>query len=214
MPVIILRPRKTNPHTSGRPEQCPYCGSEIFQRWGEVTKPVRDKDDLDVALYRYRCEECKRTFRDYPEGIDRSDYSLGTRQIAALIWSFGYSYRDIVGLFKEYEITLSRSVVWREGQALAAKLQGMELSHYRRVFTIDKKYIPRVSSKFGVVVAVEVGSGRYAILGTLNEHNPRTVRSWLAPLVQDAEVKVIELQTSKLDLLYGSKTVHTGQLLA
>lgn len=214
MPVVLLRRRKTNHQLISRPSKCPYCGSSLFQRWGEVTKPIRDKEGFDVTIYRYRCEVCKRTFRDYPVGIDRSNYSLGTKQLAALIWAFGYSYRDIVDLFQKYEVTLSRSTVWREGQTLATKLQGKKLQNYRNVFTIDQNYIHRVSAKFGVVVAVDVGGGQYAILGTLDEDNAHTVQSWLRPLVQDAEVEVLQLHTGKLDLLYSSNTINTSQLVA
>ena len=110
MSVVILRPRKPKPSQPGRPTECPYCESELFQRWGEVKKSIKDKDMLDVTFYRYRCEKCNRTFRDYPGGVDRSYYSLGIKQIAALIWAFGYSYREIVDLYHKFEITLSRSM--------------------------------------------------------------------------------------------------------
>ena len=65
-----------------------------------------------------------------------------------------------------------------------------------------------------MVVAVEVGGGQYAILGTLDETDPRSVQSWLKPLIQDAEVEVLQLETGKLDLLYSSKTINTEQLVA
>jgi hypothetical protein len=214
MPLILLRPKKTKTKPNGRPSRCPYCGSDLFQRWGEVTKPIKDKQDLNVKIYRYRCDVCDRTFRDYPDGVDRSEYTRGTRQLAALIWALGYSYRDVVSLFDELGISLSRSTVWREGQALAARLDGIEFKNHRGMFTIDQKYIHRISSNFGVVVAVDLGNGRYAILGTLNEHNPRSVQAWLSPLVQDADVEVLKLGTDKLDLLLKNQYLSTGQLLA
>jgi transposase-like protein len=214
MPVIILRPRITNSNTEERPTQCPYCGNGVFQRWGQVTKPVKDMAGPDLDLYRYRCDDCQRTFRYYPKGIERSDYSKGTRQLAALVWAFGYSYRDISALFMDYEITLSRSMIGREGKALADRLHGLTLNQYRKVYSIDKVYIHRVSSKLGVVVAVELKSGRFAILGTLNEHDPRKVRSWLSPLVKDAEVDVIQLHTGILEKIHLPTDLNAGQLLA
>lgn len=212
MSVVILRRRKTKSHQAGRPSECPYCGSEVFQRWGEVKKSIKDKDLDDVSFYRYRCEECNRTFREYPEGIDRSYYSLGTKQLAGLIWALGYSYRDIVNLFQQYQINLSRSTVWREGQALASKLKEKKLQKYREIYTIDQNYIHRISSQLGVVIAVEIGGGQYAILGTLNEFDPRSVQSWLDPLIRDAEIEVLLLETGKLDLLYNEETINTEQL--
>lgn len=214
MPVVLLHRRKSKLHRFVRPSQCPNCGSAIFQRWGEVKKPIRDKDGVNVTVYRYRCELCQKTFRDYPVGFDRSNYSLGTKQLAALIWALGYSYRDIVELFQKYEITLSRSTVWREGQALAAKLNGRKLYNYRKTYTIDQNYVHQVSSNLGVVIAVDIGDGQYAILGTLDEDNPQSVKSWLRPLIKNAEIEILQLQTGKLDLLCSSKTINTGRLIA
>jgi len=212
MPVVLLRPKKTNNHPNGRPMQCPYCGCPIFHRWGQTRKIVKDKQDLHAITYRYRCEDCERTFRDYPEGIDRSDYSRGTRQLAALIWALGLSYRDIVNIFENYGIRLSRTTVWREGQTLSHQLCGKKIENHFKRYTIDKHYIHKISSTFGVVVAIDVGGGQYTILGTLNEHNPHKIRAWLRPLVQDADVDVIQLATGKLDLLYGSEFVDTSEL--
>lgn len=214
MPVILLRLTKTEYHQSERPSQCPYCGSQILQRWGQVTKPVKDPQDLTTVIYRYRCEECERTFRDYPDGVDRSDYTSGIRKLAALIWALGLSYRDIINIFDDIGIKLSRSTVWREGQELVTRLNGRKLHNHIQRFRIDKNYIHKVSSKFGVVVAVDFGVGKYTILGTLSEHNPLSVKSWLQPLIQDTNIKVMELGTGKLDLFRTSERIDTSDLLS
>ena len=80
MPVILIRLPEVSIHPSARPERCPYCGSQILQRWGRVTKPVKDWRDIVVVIYRYRCQDCERTFRDYPEDIDRSNHARGIRR--------------------------------------------------------------------------------------------------------------------------------------
>jgi len=214
MPVILLRLTKTEYRQSERPSQCPYCGSQILQRWGQVTKPVKDPQDLTTVIYRYRCEDCERTFRDYPDGVDRSDYTSGIRKLAALIWALGLSYRDIINIFDDIGIKLSRSTVWREGQELVTRLNGRKLHNHIQRFRIDKNYIHKVSSKFGVVVAVDFGVGKYTILGTLSEHNPLSVKSWLQPLIQDTNIKVMELGTGKLDLFRTSERIDTSDLLS
>jgi DNA-directed RNA polymerase subunit RPC12/RpoP len=214
MPVILLRLSKTDKSTETRPKKCPYCGSQILQRWGQVTKPVKDQDDLTAVIYRYRCKKCQRTFRDYPEGMDRSDYTLGIRKLAALIWALGLSYRDIIKVFEDLGINLSRSTIWREGQELVALLDGKKLQNHIQRFRIDKNYIHRVSSKFGIVVAVDFGVGKYTILGTLNEHNPTEVISWLQPLTEDVNIKILQLGTGKLDLFQTKDYIDTGELLS
>jgi DNA-directed RNA polymerase subunit RPC12/RpoP len=209
MPIILLRLTKAEYQPNERPSACPYCGSQILQRWGQVSKPVKDPQDLRMVVYRYRCEECERTFRDYPKGVDRSDYSCGIRKLAALIWALGLSYRDIISIFEDIGIQLSRSTVWSEGQELVTRLNGRKLHNHIQRFRIDKNHIHTVSSKSGVVVAVDFGLGKYTILGTLDEHNPLSVKSWLQPLIQDTNIRVLELGTGKLDLFRTSNHIDT-----
>jgi len=214
MPVILLRLTKATQPSQRRPSECPHCGSQILQRWGQVSKPVKDQDELTAVVYRYRCKNCQRTFRDYPEGLDRSDYTLGIRKLAALIWALGLSYRDIVKVFEDLGINLSRSTVWREGQDLVSQLGGRKLHNHIQRFRIDRNYIHKVSSKFGIVIAVDFGIGKYTILGTLNEHNPLSVISWLQPLIQDVNISILQLGTGKLDLMQSKERIDTSELLS
>ena len=214
MPVILLRIKKNNHQTVTRPQACPYCGNTILQRWGRVTKPIKDQGNKTTVLYRYRCEECERTFRDYPSGMGRSNYTAGVRKLAALIWALGLSYRDIVSVFEDAGIQLSRSTIWREGQELVAQLDGKRLKNHVQHFKIDKNYIHRISPKFGIVIAVDFGERKYTILGTLNEHNPGAVLDWLQPIIEDTNIQVLKLGTGKLDLLHSKSDIDTSELLS
>ncbi len=214
MPVILLRVKKNDNQTVTRPQACPYCGSTTLQRWGRVAKTIKDRGEATAVLYRYRCNDCGRTFRDYPQGIGRSDYTTGVRKLAALIWALGLSYRDIVKIFEDLGIQLSRSTIWREGQELVTKLEGRRLQNHVQRFKIDKNYIHRISPTFGIVVAVDFGVKKYTILGTLNEHNPKTVLDWLQPLVDDASIQIMQLGTGKLDLFHSKEHIDTGELLS
>jgi hypothetical protein len=40
MSIVTLRLPNVNPRTEIRPNVCPYCSGETFQRWGRVLKPV------------------------------------------------------------------------------------------------------------------------------------------------------------------------------
>jgi hypothetical protein len=60
-----------------------------FQRWGQVTKPVKDVRVRNVKVYRYRCCQCKRTFRHYPQGNTSADQTERLRLFAVLLWTLG-----------------------------------------------------------------------------------------------------------------------------
>ena len=202
MPVIMIRLPEASAYTNGRPRHCPYCESQILQRWGRVTKPVKDRRDIMAVIYRYRCRDCGRTFRDYPEDIDRSNHARGIRRLAAVLWALGLSYREITRILEKNEINLSRTTIWREGQEVTAQLNGKRISKLRKEYRIDKTYIHKISNKFGLVVAVDLCDGDYIIVGTLNEHNPAFVTSWLKPLVKDTNIEIAQFGTDSLDYIY------------
>jgi hypothetical protein len=134
--------------------------------------------------------------------MDRSGHTRSIRQLAALLSALGLSLRYIVEIFEDFGIDLSYSTVWREGQELNSRLNKRKITNYLHNFTIDKEYIHNVSSKFGVVVALDLGGDKYTILGTLNECNPSSVLSWLKPLVKESGIKASQLSTGTLDYMH------------
>ena len=84
-----------------RPSACPHHGSIYLHRHGAVTKPVKDLHGDEVTVHRYRCCDCVRTFRHYPQGVDRHDQSHRLRGPAALCWALGLSVRSVRELISE-----------------------------------------------------------------------------------------------------------------
>jgi hypothetical protein len=173
-----------------------------LQRWGKVKKQVKDIREVVAVIYRYKCLDCERTFRDYPDDIDRSDHGRNIRRLAAVLWALGFSYREITRIFDEKKVNLSRSTIWREGQEVNSQLSGRRINQLRQDYHIDKTYIHKVSSNFGLVLAIDLRNDKYVILGTLNEHNPSYVTTWLRPLFKDTNIEVTQFGTDSLDRIY------------
>src|SRR6476620_326374 len=125
MAIVLIQLPTVNPCPVVRAKQCPYCGSELLQRWGAVAKPLRDTDFEVVQAYRFRCTECDRTFRHYPDGVDRADLSQRLRCLAAMAWSMGLSLRGVGIIFSAFgqELRVSRSSVWRAVQDTGEELR-------------------------------------------------------------------------------------------
>lgn len=115
MAIVLIQLPSVNPAPAVRPKQCPYCACEILQRWGAVHKPLRDTDFEGVQAYRFRCTGCTRTFRHYPEGVDRGDLSQRLRCLAAMAWRMGLSLRGVGIIFSAFGegLRVSRMSVWR-----------------------------------------------------------------------------------------------------
>jgi hypothetical protein len=69
MAIVTLRLPIVKALAENRPAQCVYCRSPLLQRWGGALRAVKDAHVHQALIYRYRCFQCRRTFRHYPEGI-------------------------------------------------------------------------------------------------------------------------------------------------
>lgn len=201
MPVVLLRLPVIGVTNDTRPSECPYCRSAVLQGWGQVFRKIKDAQPRQAGLSRYRCSVCGRTFRYYPKGVDRSAQSYRLRSLAALAWAMGMSTREVVNVFSSMDVSLSRMSVWRDGQELLNRISATKDLAYVHRYTLDRYFIKNVSKKLGVVLAVELEVGKSAILGTLDEFNPKAVKKWLEPMVKDIDIDISLAKTDLLDQL-------------
>ena len=197
MPIVLLRLKNPQLLQDERPPQCPYCGSITFQRWGQAARDLQDTRPINTIVYRYYCNQCGRTFRHYPEGMDRSPLSIRIRRLAALIWVMDLSVRDVVDVFDELGVSMNRMTVWREGQKLIDELNNRKLITSRKRYTIDKSSDLYQRPEGSVVLAIGLEPGKIAVLGTLNTTNPSEVVSWLRPLMEEFEIDISSLATKE-----------------
>src|SRR5512145_460647 len=123
MAIVVLKLPNVKRKTEERPRKCPYCSGTTFQRWGQVSKPVKDVRVRNVKVYRYRCCQCKRTFRHYPEGNSRADQTECLRVFAILLWSLGLSYRASSLILSGLHVWVSFMTIWRDVQEAARQCQ-------------------------------------------------------------------------------------------
>lgn len=190
MPVVILRLNDLQPSHDDRPAHCPYCGSEVLQRWGVGTKTVQDANREVSEFYRYRCSSCEHTFRNYPPGVDHTKLTQRIRKLAALCWALGLSARQVVTIFKEFTIDLSHMTVWRDGHELIERIQNTADPDRRSRYLIDKLFLKDKSRGIGTSIVLDFGEGKTVVLGKIDEVNPRLVLNWLEPFIKDLDIQV------------------------
>jgi transposase-like protein len=162
-----------------------------LQKWGTVTKPVRDSQIQQVLVHRYHCNQCQRTFRHYPHGIERADQSLRLQQLAALCWQFGFSTRNVSGLFNAFRVSLAHMSVWRDVQKRATGLRQTKPRPRMRVLGLDGVYGRVAGQAHAVTVAVDPGNGQLIALTQVNEHSVEQIVAWLKPLVVELGIEVL-----------------------
>jgi transposase-like protein len=205
MPVIVLRLSMIPSVLNERPTHCPFCGSEVFQRWGAIPKKVQDTNIQVLEVFRYHCIACGHTFRTYPQGIDRTNLAGRIRKLAALGWALGLSSREVVNTFKKLGIELSNMMVWRDGHKLVSKyFNGNDPDHPSR-YKIDKLFSDYRGDGIGTIFILDLGKDKTIKLGKVDETNPRVILSLLEPIIQDLEINATIFGNDILDQ-YGAPT--------
>lgn len=191
MSIVLLEMPEVKYCQTSRPNRCPYCPGEIFQRWGDSPKKIRDLRMQEVLVYRYRCCLCQRTFRHYPEGVSRASQSLRMMKLAAICWAFGMSYRNVEAILRVFGVRLGHMSVWRDVQGQAEQVRRSKTWGKVRVLGVDGAYVLGMGDKQPVLVAVDMGNGEPVALGYLDEKDPAAVQKFLGPLMQRLGVSVI-----------------------
>lgn len=109
------------------PAACPHpdCTSTHFQRHQTVAKPLVDTHYAQVSAQRYRCLGCGRTFRVYPQGVDRHSLSQRTRGLGVMLYLLGLSYGATslaLGALGAYQ---AKSTVYEAVQEVAERVPGL-----------------------------------------------------------------------------------------
>jgi transposase-like protein len=213
MAIVTLRLPLVKAFAEDRPPGCPHCASPLLQRWGRVEKAVKDPHVHQASLYRYRCTDCQRTFRRYPEGLTAAHQSQRLVQLAALCWVLGLSLRGTSAILSAFLVELSHTSIWRDVQALAAALK-RRLPKQVRVLGVDGVYPKLAGQGQPTLVCVDLGSGQPVALGAIPEKDWRAVVKWLAPLVAAWGVEVLvsddlkELALAAQRLQLGHQVCH------
>ncbi len=198
MPLIVLRLPEFQVSQEDRPARCPYCGSQVFQRWGATVKTVQDTNLETGAFYRYRCSDCGHTFRNYPPGLDHTKMTQRIRSLAALAWALGLSARKVVEIFKDLGIEVSHMVVWRDGTELISRIGNASYPDRPSRYWIDKLFLKNEGRGIGTSIVLDLGEGKTAVLGKIDEVNSRVVLKWLDPFIRDLDIQVSVFGTDAL----------------
>jgi transposase-like protein len=191
MAIVTLRLQDVKRKTTNRPQKCPYCSGDTFQRWGQVQKPVRDLRYRTIHVYRYRCCHCHRTFRYYPQGVHRSDQTERLCKYAVILWVLGMSLRSVRLALSVFNLSISHMTVWRDLQEQADLLKKRRHWQSVRVLGVDGAYPLLKGKKQPTIVAIDLGTGQPVAVGQVDEANPEAVRRFLEPLIQRLGVGVI-----------------------
>ena len=193
MPRVRFTLPQVKSHPDTRPPACRYCGSVYLHRHGSVTKPITDLHVSEVTVHRYRCIDCKMTFRHYPDGVDRHDQSLRLRGLVALVWALGLSHRSVGHMLCALGCELSRMSSWRDVQE-AGTGSGRWLSRARgrvRVMGADETVVKLRGEKVVVGVVTDAETGQIVGMDVLVNRDTEGFVDWLSGYVSELGVEAV-----------------------
>ena len=193
MPRVRFTLPQVKRHPDTRPPACRYCGSVYLHRHGAVTKPITDPYLDEVTVLRYRCVDCKRTFRHYPDGVDRHDQSLRLRGLVALVWALGLSHRSVVHMLCALGCDLSRMSSWRDVQEVGSG-SGRWVSRARgkvRVMGADETVVKLRGEKTVVGVVTDAETGQIVGMDVLVNRDTEGFVDWLSGYVSELGVEAM-----------------------
>jgi transposase-like protein len=192
MPRIRFTLPQVKTIPEGRPAHCPYCQGSILQRHGRLPKPIKDLYLNQVSLFRYRCSDCGRTFRHYPQGVDRHDQSQRRRALVALLWALGLSHQSISYLLAALAAPIAKMTSWRDVQEMGlGAAQKLVLPAAVAVMGADESVL-KVKGKQRVVgLVVEPESGEVLGLELLPQQDTHAFIRWLKQYAEGLGVEVV-----------------------
>lgn len=189
--VVMIRIPEVGVQPEGKPGRCGGCGGSRLERWGRSKRRVRDVEVKEVEAVRWRCRDCGRTMREYPCGVGRASQTERVRVLVAIGWSLGLSLRAVVWwMAATVGVRLGVTTAWRDVRAVAEAMRRRRPARVR-VLGVDGTSVRWGGQTRGMVVAVDLGTGRPVALAAVDERSPEAVRAWLQPLVEAYGVEVM-----------------------
>lgn len=194
MPRIRFTLPEVKQKPDARPSSCPRCGGVTFHKHGQVEKAIKDLYISRVTVVRYRCVDCGRTFRRYPEGVDRHIQSKRLRALSALSWALGLSHRSVSNLLTALGSALSRMSSWRDVQeAGVGAMRALSGGLRARVEVVgaDETVVKLKGEKAVVGFVMDAERGRLLGIDLLVERDRAGFTEWLSGYVDKFGVKAI-----------------------
>ena len=190
MRLKILLP-EVKPLSVSVPKVCPYegCESGHIRRYQVVRKRIRDTVESEVEVWRCECLACGRTFRAYPEGVDRAETSLRVKGLGVMLYLLGLSYGATSLAVEALGVYQCKSRVYDAVQEAARRVPGLRR---RKVFGgvntpalgADVTSVKCNGKWLALGLTVNDVDGTALTIDLLPGEDAETLKLWLAPVIE------------------------------
>jgi len=107
------------PRVKDKPQgeaSCPWCGGRGAIIHQTLSKRIKDHRLEKVEVKRKKCKICKKTFRHYPEGVERASQTKTLRAISITLYVLGLSYNNVSSFLDALDCGIVKATVWNNLQ--------------------------------------------------------------------------------------------------
>ena len=197
---IQVRLPKVDLNKYDLPATCPHgCGGTYFRPHGRKghLKPLRDPQYTEAKVYRYRCVECGRTFRVYPQGVlPGAQQSARLKGMVILLYVLGLSYGAIEDFLWALGCGLSKTMAYYDVQAagITARQQQqrqVQAGGQRLVVGADGTYVKVKGERVGIEVVVDDETGELLGLDIISSENAAEIRGIIEEVMTEVAAEVL-----------------------
>lgn len=197
MRLRMILPR-VQPGRISPPRECVYddCQGMHFRHHQEAKKALKDTVYAEVVAQRYECLSCRRTFRVYPEGVNRGQTSLRVKGLAVMLYALGLSYEGTSLALEALGIYMAKSSVYEAMQDAARRVPGL-----KREQVFEETRTPALGADLTSVkcngqwltlgLAVDDTDGMVLTVDELSGEDAETLKEWVGPVAKAVGAKLL-----------------------
>lgn len=203
---LSIRLPKLDPTSLQPPTQCPLKNRQTKRRCTgthfklhqvHAVKPLRDLKHSQVPCQRYLCLKCNRTFRVYPAGVCRDQFSATLKALTVLLYVLGLSYQGVTDLCESLQHPVSKTAVYNHVQAAGTRVQRLRkqwLAQQRgniKVLGLDFTHV-KVSGKDTIVaVATAILTGAPLTFDIIDAEGSVRIERWIRDLAEEIGAEIV-----------------------
>jgi len=173
---------------------CPHCGKRANIIHQTLSRRIKDHRLEKVEVKRRKCKVCGKTFRHYPEGIDRSSQSKTLKAISITLYVLGLSYDNVSGFLNALDCGVVKATIWNnlqeagdEALSLREKLKKEKV----RIVGIDTTAFKVRGKKLTVAFLSDLIKGKPIEIEVIESRKSRVLKRRFQRLLKDLGAEVI-----------------------
>lgn len=168
-----------------------------------VKKNVRDTEYEEVTARRYKCMRCGKTFRVYPQGVQKSQMSQRLKGMGVLLYVLGLSYGAAALMLEALGVYESKSSIYRTVQATAEAVPGMKrtallegygqrANHFRtKALGSDLTSVKCNGQWLPIGVSVDAINGLVLCIDRLEGEDAEILKEWIEPIADQVGAETL-----------------------